>query len=121
MVNGFDTGLSTALQTNLRLPPSAPLDSAADRKERQLKSHSAHHAKYDLLSQIRRRRPYVHYKQAVHKYPNLLQRIFEQSLPNHFWVTDITYIPTVKGMLYLCAVVNLCGKMVLAYRIGVMI
>nr|WP_277668936.1 hypothetical protein [Caproiciproducens galactitolivorans] len=117
MVNGFDTGLSTALQTNLRLPPSAPLDSAADRKERQLKSHSAHHAKYDLLSQIRRR----HYKQAVHKYPNLLQRIFEQSLPNHFWVTDITYIPTVKGMLYLCAVVNLCGKMVLAYRIGVMI
>ena len=74
--------------------------------------------KYDLLSQIRRRRPYVHYKQAVHKYPNLLQRTFEQPLPNHFWVTDITYIPTGKGMLYLCAVVDLCGKMVLAYRIG---
>lgn len=74
--------------------------------------------KYDLLSQIRWRRPYVHYKQAVHKYPNLLQRVFEQPLPNHFWVTDITYIPTAKGMLYLCAVVDLCGKMVLAYRIG---
>lgn len=62
--------------------------------------------KYDLLSQIRRRRPYVHYKQAVHKYPNLLQRTFEQPLPNRFWVTDITYIPTAKGMLYLCAVVG---------------
>jgi len=74
--------------------------------------------KYDLLSQIRRRRPYVHYKQAVHQYPNLLQRIFEQLLPNRFWVTDITYIPTAKGTLYLCAVVDLCGKMVLAYRIG---
>lgn len=74
--------------------------------------------KLELLSQIRRRRPYVHYKQAVHKYPNLLQRAFEQPLPNRFWVTDITYIPTAKGMTYLCAVVDLCGKMVLAYRIG---
>ena len=74
--------------------------------------------KHDLLSQIRRRRPYVHYKQAVHKFPNLLQRTFEQPLPDHFWVTDITYISTAKGMLYLCAVVDLCGKMVLSYRIG---
>jgi len=30
--------------------------------------------KLDLLSLVRRRRPYVHYKQAVHKYSNLLQR-----------------------------------------------
>ena len=74
--------------------------------------------KLDLLSQIRRYRPYVHYKQAVHKYPNLLNRAFEQLVPNRFWVTDITYIPTAKGMVYLCAVVDLCGKMVLAYRIG---
>lgn len=74
--------------------------------------------KFDLLSQIRRCRPYVHYKQAVHKYPNLLQRAFEQPLPNRFWVTDITYIPTATGMVYLCAVIDLCGKMVLAYRIG---
>lgn len=74
--------------------------------------------KLDLLSQIRRHRPYVHYKKAVHKYPNLLQRAFEQPLPNRFWVTDITYIHTEKGMVYMCAVVDLCGKMVLAYRIG---
>lgn len=74
--------------------------------------------KFDLLAQIRRRRPYAHYKQALHKYPNLLQRAFDQAKPNQFWVTDITYIHTAKGMLYLCAVVDLCGKMVLAYRIG---
>ena len=74
--------------------------------------------KYDLLAQIRRRKPYAHYKQAVHKYPNLLKRTFNQPLPNRFWVTDITYIHTAKGMLYLCAVVDLCGKMVLSYRIG---
>ena len=74
--------------------------------------------KLDLLSQIRRRRPYTHYHQAVHKYPNLLQRAFEQPLPNRFWVTDLTYIHTAKGNVYLCAVVDLCGKMVLGYRIG---
>ena len=51
-------------------------------------------------------------------FQNLLQRTFEQPLPNRFWVTDITYIPTTKGMLYLFAVVELCGKMVLTYRIG---
>lgn len=74
--------------------------------------------KYDLLTQIRRRRPYMHYKQATHKYHNLLKRDFERSLPNRFWVTDITYIPTAKGVAYLCTVVDLCGKMVLSYRVG---
>ena len=74
--------------------------------------------KLDLLAQIRRRRPYAHFKQAVHKYPNLLERAFHQAVPNRFWVTDITYIPTLQGMLYMCAVLDLCGRMVLAWRIG---
>ena len=74
--------------------------------------------RYDLLSKIRRVRPYMQYQKALHKYPNLLNRQFEQISPNRFWVTDITYIPTAKGMVYMCAVMDLCGKMVLAYRIG---
>ena len=74
--------------------------------------------RYDLLSKIRRVRPYMQYQKALHKYPNLLDRQFEQVSPNRFWVTDITYIPTAKGMVYMCAVMDLCGKMVLAYRIG---
>ena len=73
---------------------------------------------YDLLSKIRRVRPYMQYQKALHKYHNLLDRQFEQVSPNRFWVTDITYIPTAKGMVYMCAVMDLCGKMVLAYRIG---
>lgn len=74
--------------------------------------------RYGLLSQIRRVRPYMQYQKALHKYPNLLDRQFDQVLPNRFWVTDITYIHTAKGMVYMCAVMDLCGKMVLAYRIG---
>ena len=72
----------------------------------------------DLLAQIRRRRPYTQYKQSIHKYANLLNRQFNQSMPNKFWATDITYIPTANGMLYMCAVIDLCGRYVLGYRIG---
>lgn len=72
----------------------------------------------DLLAQIRRRKPYIQYQRSVHKYPNLLQRAFEQTMPNRFWGTDITYLSTAKGMVYMCAVIDLCGKMVLSYRIG---
>ena len=38
--------------------------------------------------------------------------------PNRFWVTDITYIPIPGGMLYMCAALDLCGKVVLAWKIG---
>ena len=38
--------------------------------------------------------------------------------PNQFWVTDITYIPIPGNMLYMCAVLDLCGKVVLAWKIG---
>ena len=74
--------------------------------------------KLNLLSVVRRRRPYTRYQQAVHKYPNLLDRNFDQAKPNQFWVTDITYIPIPGSMLYMCAVLDLCGKAVLAWKIG---
>mgnify|MGYP001666179557 FL=1 len=74
--------------------------------------------KLDLLSAIRRRRPYTRYQQAVHKYPNLLDRNFDQAKPNQFWVTDITYIPIPGNMPYMCAVLDLCGKVVLVWKIG---
>ena len=74
--------------------------------------------KTNLLAQIRRRRTYTQLKRNVYKYPNVLHRSFEQCNPNRLWATDITYIPTLQGMLYMCAVIDLCGRMVLAYRIG---
>ena len=74
--------------------------------------------KLNLLSIVRRRRSYTRYQQAVHKYPNLLNRCFEQIKPNCFWVTDITYIPIPGRMLYMCAVLDLCGKVVLAWKIA---
>ena len=74
--------------------------------------------KLNLLSVVRRRRPYTRCQQAVHKYPNLLNRCFDQVKPNQFWVTDITCIPIPGSMLYMCAVLDLCGKVVLNWKIG---
>lgn len=59
--------------------------------------------KLSLLSVIRRRKPYTRYRQAIHKYPDLLNRCFDQAKPNQCWVTDITCIPIPGGMLYMCA------------------
>ena len=74
--------------------------------------------KLNLLSVVRRRRFYTRYQQAVHKYPNLLNRCFDQVKPNQFWVTDITCIPIPGSMLYMCAVLDLCGKVVLNWKIS---
>lgn len=70
------------------------------------------------LSQVRRHRAYTHYKAAVRRYENILNRQFEQRHKNLFWATDITYIATTQGMCYLCAIIDQCGKMVLGYRIA---
>lgn len=40
--------------------------------------------KLSLLSVVHRRRPYTRYQQAVHKYPNLLNRRFDQVKLNQF-------------------------------------
>ena len=77
-----------------------------------------HMRKLDLLAQIRRRRPYTLYKQGGHRYENLLNRQFIQKQMNYRWVTDITYIITPQRTYYLCAIMDLCGRYIVAYRLG---
>lgn len=57
--------------------------------------------KYDLLSEIRRRRKWQQMGQQVHKYKNLLNRDFHTDKLNSKWVTDISYIHTKRDVLYL--------------------
>ena len=38
--------------------------------------------------------------------PNLLQQDFTAAAPNQRWVTDITYIPTREGWLFLAAIMS---------------
>ena len=47
--------------------------------------------------------------------PNLLNQNFEVSEKNRVWVSDITYIPTGEGWLYLAAVMDLFDRKVVGW------
>jgi len=74
--------------------------------------------KYGLLSEIRRRRKYIQMNQQLHKYDNLLDRNFRANKPNQKWVTDISYIHTSEGVLYLSAIRDLYDNSIIAYKTG---
>ena len=72
--------------------------------------------KYGLLSEIRRRRKWVNLGQQMHKYDNLLKRQFRADRPNAKWVTDISYIHTKEGILYLSMIRDLYDNSIVAYK-----
>jgi transposase InsO family protein len=47
--------------------------------------------------------------------PNLLKRQFDVVEPNKVWVTDITYIRTYEGWLYLAVVLDLFSRQVVGW------
>ena len=47
--------------------------------------------------------------------PNRLQRVFTVDAPNKVWVTDITYVRTWQGWLYLAVVVDLFARKVVGW------
>ena len=73
--------------------------------------------KYGLLSVIRRKK-YRNYGEHLHKYPNLLNRDFHAERPNQKWVTDISYIHTRQGVLYLSIIRDLYDNSIVAYKTG---
>ena len=50
--------------------------------------------------------------------PNLLQRDFTATEPNKKWVTDITYLPTAQGWLYLAVVLDLYSRLVVGWSMS---
>ena len=56
--------------------------------------------------------------QQVHKYENLLNRQFQADKPNHKWVTDISYIRTGQGVLYLSIIRDLYDNSIVAHKTG---
>ena len=73
--------------------------------------------KYNLLSEIRRKK-YRNYGNVLHKYNNLLDRKFNADRPNQKWVTDISYIKTEQGTLYLSVIRDLFDNSIVAYKTG---
>ena len=50
--------------------------------------------------------------------PNLLAREFTVSVPNQAWVSDITYIPTAEGWLYLAGIKDLFSGELVGYALN---
>ena len=47
--------------------------------------------------------------------PNVVQRDFAAPTPNAVWVTDVTYVWTHEGWLYLAAILDLCSRRVVGW------
>lgn len=47
--------------------------------------------------------------------PNVLDRKFDIPQPNQVWVSDITYLPTKEGWLYLAVTLDVHSRAVVGY------
>jgi putative transposase len=65
-----------------------------------------------------RRRPGTRSTPAAVIAPNHLQQQFDVAEPNRVWVTDITYIRTHEGWLFLSAVIDLFSRQVIGWSMG---
>ena len=50
-------------------------------------------------------------------YPYLLSNVAIER-PNQVWATDITYVPMAQGFAYLVAILDLCSRKVLSFRVS---
>jgi transposase InsO family protein len=50
--------------------------------------------------------------------PNLLRRLFRVERVNHSWVSDITFIPTREGWLYLAAILDLHSRAIVGWAMS---
>ena len=50
--------------------------------------------------------------------PNLLKRDFTADQPDHKWLSDITYIPTREGWLYLAAILDLYTRRIVGWAMS---
>lgn len=69
----------------------------------------------------KRKRKFVATTDSKHNLPiapNVLNREFEVSCQNEVWVSDITYIDTNQGWLYLCVFIDLYSRMVVGWSMS---
>jgi putative transposase len=67
------------------------------------------------------KRKFVHTTDSKHELPvaeNLLNRQFDVAAPNQAWTSDITYIRTRQGWLYLAAVMDLFSRKIIGWAMA---
>jgi len=69
----------------------------------------------------RRRKNFVATTDSNHKYPvapNVLDRKFSATRPGEVWVSDITYVRTYQGWLYLTVIIDLFDRKVVGWAMS---
>lgn len=70
----------------------------------------------ELVPRIRRRfRVTTDSSHSFPVAPNILERNFAAAAPNEVWVTDITFLPTTQGWLYLAVILDLFSRRVVGW------
>ncbi len=75
----------------------------------------------ELNIKSNRRKNKVYQSQENHYskyYKNFLKREFTQSEPNKFWVSDVTYLNVKSAKFYLCVILDLFSRKIIAYRLS---
>ena len=58
------------------------------------------------------------YKQQQERKQNILQQQFHVSRPNEVWVSDVTYFSVFNRMYYICVIIDLYARKVIAHKIS---
>ena len=75
--------------------------------------------KYKLLSHIRRRFAYARSKYSLRKYDNVYKQDFSATAVNQKWTTDISYVLTPEGTLFLSVIKDVYDGFVVGYKYSV--
>jgi len=72
------------------------------------------------LPKMSTQKPFIHKSKATEdeKLENLLQQQFDQPEPNLVWVCDFTYIRAAGRFYYLCVILDLFSRKVIAYKLS---
>ena len=73
-------------------------------------------AEMDLIS-IRVYSNYL-YQKEFGKYKNYVNQYFEADAPNQIWVSDVTYFKYKENPYYICVIIDLFSRKVIACCIG---
>jgi putative transposase len=52
------------------------------------------------------------------RHPDLVKRQFIAQRPNQLWVTDLTYVATWAGMVYVCFIVDVFSRAIVGWRVA---
>ena len=86
---------------------------------RQIGRYRARNLMNKLGLKVKRKKRYIITTDSNHSYqvaPNLLNRRFDVDQPNLVWASDITYIRTGEGWLYLAIVMDLYSRQIVGWN-----